>query len=309
MQFRQLQQRIVRIDRFLFGDVERGGLDPVFGECFGQCRAVDDLPARRVDQQRRRLHQSQGVPVDQVVCLLRHRAVDRHVVGLGQQLLKRHDLDAVQVGRDLVDVRVGGNDPGRPEAADAGGEGAADVAEADDADGVAGDPPGAGEEPDHRFPMSPAPIAGRAGGVDHAPRQREHQRHRVVGHLGRVGTGHVGRQDAEFGGGVEIDRVDADPQPADHLELRAPLEHGARGQRHDADQGAVGVGQQVGGGRPRSGRHPPRPRSPVLPIRSRRLKGFRCIATFTFHSLSGSSGRGQTTGQSPPSRLMAVPVM
>ena len=67
--------------------------------------------------------------------------MDRHVVGLGQQFLQRHELHAVEVGGDLVDVRVRGDDPRRPEAAGAGGEGAADVAEADDPDGMAGDPP------------------------------------------------------------------------------------------------------------------------------------------------------------------------
>ena len=137
--------------------------------------------------------------------------------------------------------------PGRAEAADTGGEGAADVAEADDADRVAGDPPHAREVRGHRFPIpAPGALAGGAHSVDHAPRQCEHQRHGVVRHLGRVRPGHVRDQDAEFGRGVEVDRVDADSEPADHLELRTPLEHGARSQRHDADQGAVGVVQQVG---------------------------------------------------------------
>ena len=115
------------------------------------------------------------------------------------------------------------------------------------ADGMAGDPPRAGEEPDHGFPVTaPAAFASGANGVDDAPRQRQHQRHGVVGHLGRVRPGHVGREDAELGGGVEVDRVDADSQAADHLELRTALEHRARGQGHDADQGAVGVAEQTG---------------------------------------------------------------
>ena len=53
----------------------------------------------------------------------------------------------------------------------------------------------------------------------------EEQCHGVIGDLGGVHAGHVADEDAEFGGRVEIDRVDADTHPAHHLQLGARLQY------------------------------------------------------------------------------------
>ena len=132
------------------------------------------------------------------------------------------------------------------EAADAQRERATDVAEADDADRVAGDAA-------HRLVvlqrdaaiLAPGAVARGADGVVEATRQRQQHRHRVVGHLGGVGAGHVAGEDAEPRRGVEIDRVDADAHAAHHLELGALFEHALRGERQDADLRSVGVFQQL----------------------------------------------------------------
>ena len=135
----ETQQRIVGVDRLDLGDVERRPRQPPALEGRGERAAVDDRAARGVDQDRGRFHQRQRASVDEVTRLGGRRAVDGHVVGLRQQLLERHQAHAVEIGARLRDIGVAGEDARGAETADAHREGTADVAETDDADGVAGD--------------------------------------------------------------------------------------------------------------------------------------------------------------------------
>ena len=138
-----------------------------------------------------------------------------------------------------------GDDLGRAETTDAGRKSAADIAEADDPDGVTGDPShGRLVATGRARVVPPLAFAGGGDGVVQAAGQRQQHGDRVVSHLRCVDAGHVARQDTEFRCRVEIDGVHANTHAADHLELRAGLHDGAAGQRHHADLRAVGIVHQ-----------------------------------------------------------------
>ena len=75
---------------------------------------------------------------------------------------------------------------------------------------------------------------------------RRHPRSGVGGEELRDWTGPLfAGEDAEAGGGIEIDRVDADASAGDDLEIGAGFEDLGVGQWEGADHGAVGVAEEV----------------------------------------------------------------
>src|ERR671919_2424408 len=60
----ELEQWVVRVDRLLLEDVEGRAGDPPVPERLGQRQLVNDRPARDVDEEGRRLHQSESARVE-----------------------------------------------------------------------------------------------------------------------------------------------------------------------------------------------------------------------------------------------------
>ena len=106
----EADQRMVDRDRLRVGDVQGGGGDAAAPERVGERDRVDDRPARRVHEHRRRLHPAEPLAVDEAACVLAQVHVQRHEVGLGQQALEGHER-RVELGLDQPATRGGG--PGR----------------------------------------------------------------------------------------------------------------------------------------------------------------------------------------------------
>ena len=193
---------------------------------------VHHRTTRGVDEDCGRLHLRQRLPVDQVARLRVRRGMNRDEIRLCKQGVHVDHLDAVQVARRLVQVRVIRQDARRREASNPRGECAADVAEPDDSDGLAGN---AGEV----FLMRAkggdvvAPQLPHDAAVQHgdAPGQGQQQGHSVVGHLCRVHSRRIADADAELGRGLSVDRVDADAMPARGLQFRKCFQYTAGRER------------------------------------------------------------------------------
>src|SRR5262245_66647828 len=92
--------------------------------------------ARGSDEIGVRLHQRELPRAYHAARAFVERAVDRHEVGAPQQLVERH-LDRTARGdRLLVETRIAGDDLHAEEAPAELGDAAADIADADDADGA-----------------------------------------------------------------------------------------------------------------------------------------------------------------------------
>src|SRR5688572_13200493 len=134
----QPQNRIVGLRRLVDEHVEPGAGDLLAGERPVQRVLVDDRPAAGVDDHRVRLHERQLFLADHAACRIVERHVQADDVGAAQQLVLEHEPDAERVflvfgeaqGVVVDDLRVERGDPAR--------DLLADVAEPDDADGLAG---------------------------------------------------------------------------------------------------------------------------------------------------------------------------
>jgi hypothetical protein len=115
----------------------------------------------------------------------------------------------------------------------------ADVPVPDEADGRSGELP-------RRVDAGAVPTAGADIPVEQgdAPQQRQHQPDGVVGDRVLVGPGRRGYLHAPLGGGVEVDRIDADADPGDDPQVDRGAQH-AGGERVSGDDGAHDTDQQV----------------------------------------------------------------
>src|SRR4029450_1472462 len=122
-------------------------------------------------------------------------------------------LDAELLEAAVVDVGIAG-DHLRLERGHAPREGAADVAEADDADGLAVDRPGPGP---HRAHAPGAPID-LAIERDYLAVPRQEEPERVVGDLADPEVRNVHDDHTQLGGRRHVDHVVADARPHDSLQ-------------------------------------------------------------------------------------------
>ena len=128
-----------RLRRRLGGeDVEGRTGDRAVGERFGERHLVDDPAAGDVDDAQPRLGLEQQLTADQPCRFGSLREVDRQEVGLGDDLLEGHQLDASEAGALGRDVRVIG-DQAHPEPACPVGDELADAPETSDAQGLVGE--------------------------------------------------------------------------------------------------------------------------------------------------------------------------
>src|SRR5262245_16224114 len=235
----EVQERVVRGRGLVVPDVEPGGAELATGQRLEERALVLDGAARGVDVDRARLHEADRLLVDHVPRLGRERRVARQHVDLGQQRLEtRHRLGATTPQLVVRHVLVVA-EHAHPERARELRDTPTDVADADDAQGLAAE---LGVARTDRVPVACARgLVDRERALDAG----EHQHQRVLGDRLRVGAGRVDDRDAEPGRGGNVDRVQSHAVPAHHLE-RAAGRHQALGAvGPDAKQDPLRVGRRL----------------------------------------------------------------
>jgi hypothetical protein len=156
--------------------------------------------------------------------------VDGDEVRLAEQLVQRHQPDAELGGAAGLDVGVVG-EQGDAEGRQPLGDQHADPPQADHTDGLLGHLH-AGE-----LRPGPLPLAQRGVGGRDVPGSGQQQRDGVLGGADDVRGRGVDDQHAALGGGRDVDVVQPDAGPGDHLELgrgreRLGVDLGGRADEH-----------------------------------------------------------------------------
>jgi len=233
------QERVVGRDGLLLPHVERGAGQALFLERTGEGLLVHHRAARGVDQDRGRLHAAEERLADEVARLGIQQRVNGNVIRALGERLERYALDAEggearrrHVGVAGDDLRLEGGHPSR--------EGAADVAQADDADRLPVQR--AGTLARHR----PAPRARVDLAVerDDLAVPGQEQREGVVGDLAHPDVGNVHDDHAQLGGGGHVDDVVAHAGAHHGLEALERAHHAA-GDRRGRDDERVGVARPI----------------------------------------------------------------
>src|SRR5262245_40592451 len=123
--------------RLLVPHVDAGAGDPFRAQRLGERAFVMDRAARGGDEIGVRLHQREFLLADHAARAVIERAVDRHEVGPSQQLLERDLGGTARLDRRIVEIGVAGDHLHGEQPAAELGHAAADIAEADNADGAA----------------------------------------------------------------------------------------------------------------------------------------------------------------------------
>ncbi len=222
--------------RLLDEDVEAGGGDAAVLEGLGERGLVDQAAAGGVDDPHAGLDLVQGVLADDPHGLGGLRQVDRDEVRGGEQRVEVDEPDP-ELGRDRgLRVRVVGDDV-HVEGLHAGGDELPDLAEADHAEGLALDLD-AGE-----LLAVPTPGAQRGVGAGDVAGAGEQQRDGLLGGGDDVGGRRVDDHDAAFGGGGQLDVVEAHAGAGDDLEFRRVLERGGVDGGGGSDDHGIGLDQ------------------------------------------------------------------
>ena len=200
---------------------------------------VEQLAAGAVHQPRALLHLREVGGVDHALGLRRESDVQADVVGLGEQLVQRHQRDLQLLREAEGDVGIVRDDL-HAERDRALGDLDANLAQPDDAQGLALE---FGALQGFLFP-----LAGmrRGVGLGKMARQRQHQRQRVLRHRDGVSARRVHHRDAALGGGLEVDVVHAHARAPDHAQLGRLVHHGGVNEHGGAHQQRVGIGQLGG---------------------------------------------------------------
>ena len=179
---------------------------------FQQGLIVNQLAPGHIDEARAGLHQRQAGAGNQVHRAGRQRRVQGHEIGLGQQFLQGHHRHA-QAGRE-----VGGHEGVVGDEAHTEGGGAArhfgtHAAQAHDAQGFVAHL--------NAHKGGALPLAGFHAGASlrDIARQRQHQRHGMLGGGHGVAHGGVDHGHAGPGGGVQVNVVHADAGARHYLEV------------------------------------------------------------------------------------------
>ncbi len=161
-----------------------------------------DVAARRRDEIGVRLHQRVFARADHPARLFRQRAVDRHEVGGAQQVGQLHLLGAAR--RDLLFGQIGiaGEHAHAEEAARELGDAAADVAEADDAEGLARH-----VVADEAATIEVLLAPHRAVDLDDALGEAQHHADDVLGHRFAVAARLVDHEHARLRAFLHVDGV------------------------------------------------------------------------------------------------------
>ncbi len=164
---------------------------------------MDEAP-RGGDEIGVRLHLRELLRADHAAALPGQRAIDRDVIGALQQFV---ELDLLRAPfRDFRSGKIGvvGQHIHAEQALAELGDAAADIADADNADGAA-----LRLGADQRIAVDVAIATQRAVGLDDALRQRQQHAERVFGDRMRVAAGLVDHEHACLGAGLDIDGIEA----------------------------------------------------------------------------------------------------
>ena len=231
----QARERVVRRQRLAFEHVQRRPRDASARQRVRQRCLVHHLSARGVDQVSAAFHQRELTHAHQTTRFFREVHVQRHEVGLPQQLVQRHRpaqptvilADHVVVPHPHIESSSSLRDT------------APDAPQADDAQRL---PLNVASQP-HRMARPPLAAAHEALRLRQPPRQREHQRHRQVGDRIAQDARRVAHQYATLAGERQIDVVEADTEVRYHpqawrrfQDLPVDLEHRAAEQPVHASQ-------------------------------------------------------------------------
>ena len=188
--------------RLLLPHVEARARDLLCAQRFLERLLVMDAAARRGDEIGARLHQRILLRADHAARLVGQRAIDRDEIRLPHQLVELDLLDAVlrhHLGRH---IGVVGEHPHREQPAAQLREALADIAEADDADGLV-----AQVVADEDIAVEILVAPHRAVGLDDALGEAEHHGERVLGDRLLVAAGLVEHQHARVGAGLQVHGV------------------------------------------------------------------------------------------------------
>ena len=199
-------------------DVDGGAAHVADADGLGEGVLVDDPASGDVDDADARLGPRQQVLVDEADGLGRLGDVEGHEVGHLDQPLERQEVDAQVLGPLRRHERVVRHQL-HAEAEGALRHQLADAAQADDAEGLAGQL--------DALPLRPLPAAGdqRGVGLGHVAGLGEQHGHGVLGGGEDVGLGGVDDHDATRGGGLDVDVVETDAGPAHHHQVCPGLDH------------------------------------------------------------------------------------
>jgi hypothetical protein len=210
------ERRVSR--RLALEDVDTGAGEMAGSERIRDGCLVDDPATGDVQQDRASLHAGQLRCADHAFRRAAQRDVHGHGVRPLEEVVESDEIDAVVCCLFRRDVRVAREDrhlhrpgPGRDRLAD--------LAESDDAQG-----PAAELESGELRPLPLSPPDGRVSRRDLAGDAVE-QGERVLGRRDRVACRRVHDRDPCPRCSVQVDVIDADPGPADDLELRAGRDH------------------------------------------------------------------------------------
>ena len=182
---------------------------------------VDDAAARRVDQERLRLHALQPVGIEHADRLRRLRAMDADEVGARQRGVEIGDRLAaggLDVGGGLVGIEHQHVHFHRQAAL---GGAAADAAEADDQDRLAVE-----IERQHAEPLRPSVVPDQRMHFGRALGERQHHEQRAFGDRGRIGRACDHQRDLAAAERRDVDGVEADADPGHDEHVLRGLELG-----------------------------------------------------------------------------------
>ncbi len=209
--------------------VERRRRDLARAQCVEQSRLVDELPARGVDDAGTLAELAEGLGVDRRARLGGEREVQGQEIGGGEHLVScletLHPELAEPLARDERIVR----DDAHLEPQRAARDLLADAPETQNAERLAGEL----EPPIAR--ALPSPFLQRRMRLRNVAREREQQPDRVLGGRDHRRLGSVRDDDSTARRGLDIDVVDPDARPADHLQTLGPLDQACVELRGRAD--------------------------------------------------------------------------
>ena len=210
----EAEEGVIERERLGDGHVEGGAADGAGVERLDERILIDHAATSGVHEDGRFLHRIELGRAEEALGFGAVGHVDADEVGACEQLGEGDALDA-ELALDLGAGGAGGGEHGHAEAGGSSGDGAADLAEADDTEGRAG---GVGTEEGGRRPGSPATLARVAVAEDDVAGGGEKEGKGEVGGGFVENTGGVRNPDTGGGGRFGVDVVVADSHVRDDAE-------------------------------------------------------------------------------------------
>jgi uncharacterized protein (TIGR03067 family) len=229
----ELQDRIVRVHRFLLEDIQAGPLNTTVAQGMSQRLLIDDRPARDIDQIAGRLYQRQALRVDKVACSRGQRAANTHIIRTTEQVVQSQQLNAESGAVRRLGVGIVGNTL-EAERFRHAGQFASDISEADDAERAA-------RKSHAQVRESFGPASGTRQAIldEEFVAQGQQERHGRCCHGPTHAIGSDGEHDAVVCAGFDIDIVVTDAKPSDQRQAMRAFERGGGDARRQQEQGVA----------------------------------------------------------------------